>query len=160
PPAVMPNGTHGSDDAVDYKRPFVWAHIFNDVDGDWVFMVGEAEVAHLVVTALWHIAQRGFGEIAVRVDQEKAIAAGGILRKEIKEEGRFSDAGRSQDRDVLQSLLGCKKDAGPRTGFCLANVAMRLHSPGRPRRQNAHAVESTLADCDAATGRDIEDAAL
>jgi hypothetical protein len=49
--------------------------VFQHVEADRVGGVGEIEIADLVVARGWHERERSLGEVAVRIDDEKSIAA-------------------------------------------------------------------------------------
>ena len=49
--------------------------------------------------------QRGFGEIAVRIEESKSLAGGQVLRNQIEQQSAFAGAGLTDDVEVPTPLF-------------------------------------------------------
>ena len=77
----------------------------NMIEGDGVVGIGQIEEAHLVAPLRRHEGQALFGQRAVRIDQQQAIAAGDILRHDRAQQSRLAHAGFAQHGNLAQALV-------------------------------------------------------
>ena len=80
-PHVDPDGAHAGDDPVGDDGALIGARVFEDVEADGIGAVGEIDIADLVVARRRHERERSLGKVAVRIDDEKSIAPGDVLRR-------------------------------------------------------------------------------
>ncbi len=140
-PAVIPNRVHRRDDALGQELAIIRRHVGKDVEGDRILGVGKIEEAYLVASVRRHERQALFGQRAVRIDQQHAVAAGDVLRDDRLEQRRLAHAGLAEDGDLAQALCEREGDGvaariGTKSGVfhIWASTGERSDRPGRRDR--------------------------
>ena len=79
--------------------------IFQHIEADGIGVIREIEIADLVVARGRHERERFFGKVAMRIDKEKPVAAGDVLRHDIEKKRGLADAGRTEDCHVAEAFV-------------------------------------------------------
>ncbi len=77
-----------------------------DVETNWLLLVGRIDYHDVVDAVPWHPCQYILDEIAFRVDDDDTSSSVNVLQDEVQHQGRFADACRSQDVQMLKSVFG------------------------------------------------------
>ena len=72
--------------------------------------VGGVDVDEIVGTGAGDVIERGFGEVAVRIEQRNTFAGREVLGDEVKEQRALAGAGLADDVEVPAAIVGTEHD--------------------------------------------------
>ena len=109
-PTFIEDGAHRRYETIDNASAIVRQCILENIHPDRILALCAIQVADVIVQRRGNVAQNGFREIAVWIDEQDSITACNILRRDVAEKGGLSRSGRSDHRGVTEAILQRKRE--------------------------------------------------
>ena len=139
PPAVRPDMPEGGHHAVGDDRLEIVRHAREGIEADRPLKVGGVEVDEIIRARAGDMRERGFGEVAMRIEESQALAGDEVLPDQIEQEGAFAGAGLADDVEMTAAFLRIEHDQfARRAGTDCRAAVMAVSWVGREPVCRAH----------------------